>query len=411
MPLKWGEGVKMKHLFFLAGAVVVLLILAACSDMPTMPPTESEDLPGIKLCQGGREVDSLLVNIMTIFMVTVPEGTNPVSYSWSFGDSVGVITNVPQAEHRYVTVGNYLARVTLAYADGSSTTYSKAIRVYSQVIPPPPVDDILVLISSSQQPSGKWTYRLGLSTQAYSSGPGGNPFITGEAGGIFITNPVNNTNYSWVQLVNTQQGDRLIIEVTCWDQSNIFINYGGNFLYGYPPAQWNWADISGSMYYVPNPPPQEGGDLHFALVGGQLLLPGGGGQLPGLLGDSSPATLRMTVITDPMSIKLFFNLDRLDNFQGGAWMEYVCSTHEIVRQDLSLSSTFSGWAEVVLPLSALADDPIRVRYGHHNGDLADMTGSQYWIPNDSWLEFYLQPINGKGGKRGGWRMITVTTPL
>jgi len=406
MPLKWGEGVKMKRLFF--GAVGVLLILAACSDMPTVvEPADN----GIKMYQGGREVDSLLVGIMTIFMVTVPEGTNPVSYSWSFGDSVGVITNVPQAEHRYIATGNYLARVTLAYADGSSTTYSKAIRVYSQIIPPPPVDDILVLISSSQEASGKWTYRLGLSTQAYSNGPGGNPFITGEAGGIFITNPVNNTNYSWVQLVNNQQGGRLIVEVTCWDQSNVFINYGGNFIYGSPPTQWNWADITGSMYYVPNPPPQEGGDLHFALVGGQLLLPGGSGQLPGLLGDSSPATLRMTVlITDPVSIKLFFNLDRLENFQGGAWVEYLCSTNEISRQPLPLSPNFSGWGEVVLPLSALADDPIRVRYGHHNSDLADMSGSQYWIPTDGWLEFYLQPINGKGNQRGGWRMITVTTP-
>ena len=400
---------KQHALFFLAGVVVgVLLILTACSDMPTI--TQPENIPGIKLSQGGRDVDSLLVNIMTIFVVTVPEGSNPISYAWDFGDSTSsVITNIPQTEHRYIAAGNYVARVVVTYADGGSTTYSRNVKVYVPEVPA--LDDILILISSNQENSGKWTYRLGLSTEAYGNGSGGNPFITGEPGGVIIVNPVNNTNYSWVQLVNNQQDGRLIVDVTCWDQNDVFLNYGGNFIYGAPPAQWNWADISGSMYYVPNPPPQEGGDLHFALVGGQLLLPGGGGELPGLLGDSSPATLRMTVITDPMSIKLFFNLDRLDNFQGGAWMEYVCSTHEIVRQDLSLSSTFSGWAEVVLPLSALADDPIRVRYGHHNGDLADMTGSQYWIPNDGWLEFYLQPINGRGGKRGGWRMITVTTPL
>jgi len=119
----------------------------------------------------------------------------------------------------------------------------------------------------------------------------------------------------------------------------------------------------------------------------------------------------MTVITDPMSIKLFFNLDRLENFQGGAWVEYVSATHEIIHQPLTLSSFFSGWGEITIPLAALADDPVKVRYGHLDDSLADMAGSEYWVPADQWLEFYLQPINGKGGKRGGWRMITVTTPL
>lgn len=400
---------KRSFLLFLAGVVVgSLLILTACSDMPTI--AQPENIPGIKLSQGGRDVDSLLANIMTIFVVTVPEGSNPISYAWDFGDTTSsVITNIPQAEHRYTAAGNYVARVVVTYADGGSTTYSRNVRVYVAEVPP--LDDILILISSNQENSGKWTYHLGLSTEAYSYGPGGNPFITGESNGVIITNPVNNTNYSWVQLVNNQQDGRLIVDVTCWDQDEVLLNYGGNFIYDAPSTQWNWAIIEGSIFYVHNTPPQQGGNLCFALRGGQLLLPGGGGQLPGLLGDSSPATLRMTVITDPMSIKLFFNLDRLENFQGGAWVEYVSATHEIIHQPLTLSSFFSGWGEITIPLAALADDPVKVRYGHLDDSLADMAGSEYWVPADQWLEFYLQPINGKGGKRGGWRMITVTTPL
>ena len=392
---------KRSFLLFLAGVVVgSLLILTACSNMPI---TQPENIPGIKLCQAGREADSLLANIMTIFVVTVPEGSNPISYAWDFGDTTSsVITNIPQVEHRYIAAGNYVARVVVTYADGGSTTYSRNVRVYVAEVPA--LDDILILISSNQENSGKWTYHLGLSTQAYSYGPGGNPFITGESNGVIIVNPVNNTNYSWVQLVNNQQDGRLIVDVTCWDQDEVLLNYGGNFIYDAPSTQWNWAIIEGSIFYVHNTPPQQGGNLCFALRGGQLLPTGGGGQLPGLLGDTPPATLRITALTD--SIRLFFNLDRLENFNGGAWVEYMSPTHEIVHQSLPLSS-FSGWGEIDIPLSALADDPVRVRYGHLNDELADMSGSEFWIPTDGWLEFYLQSINSKGGKSSGWRMLPV----
>ena len=391
------------RLMCLAVVGVLLLLLTACSDMPTITQPE-ENLPGIKLSQGGKEVDSVLVNVIVIFRVTLPEEEgNPISYNWNFGDSVADTTNVPQVEHRYVVAGNYVVQVVVTWADGSQITYSRNIRVYTALIPPPPVDDILVLMSSSQENSGKWTYRLGLSTQAYSNGSGGNPFITGEPGGVIINNPVNNTDYSWVQLVNNQQDDWLIVEVTCWDQSDLFINYGGNFIYGADPSQWNWADISDSDFYVSNAP-DPGGNLRFALRAGQLLPHGGGGQLPGLLGDMPPATLRITALTD--SIRLFFNLDRLENFNGGAWVEYMSPTHEIIHQSLPLSS-FSGWGEIDIPLSALADDPVRVRYGHLDDELADMSGSEFWIPTDGWLEFYLQSINSKGGKSSGWRMLPV----
>jgi len=371
--------------------------------MPTI--TQPEDFPGIKLFQGGKEVDSLLVNVIVIYTVTLPEeGGNPISYSWNFGDNISDTTNVPQVEHRYVAAGNYVVQVVVTWADGSQVTYSRDVRVYATVTPPLPVDDILVLMSSSQENSGKWTYRLGLSIQAYANGSGENPFITGEPGGVIITNPVNSIDYSWVQLVNNQQDGRLIVEVTCWDQDEVILNYGGNFIYGAPPAQWNWADITGSIYYVPHSAqhPEQGGNLHFALRAGQLLPHGGGGQLPGLLGDTPPATLRITALAD--SIRLFFNLDRLEEFNSGAWVEYMSPTHEIVRQSLSLSY-FSGWGEIEIPLSALADDPVKVRYGHLNDELADMSGSEFWIPNDGWLEFYLQSINSKGGKSSGWRML------
>jgi len=120
---------KRSFLLFLAGVVVgSLLILTACSNMPI---TQPENIPGIKLCQAGREADSLLANIMTIFVVTVPEGSNPISYAWDFGDTTSsVITNIPQVEHRYIAAGNYVARVVVTYADGGSTTYSRNVRVY-----------------------------------------------------------------------------------------------------------------------------------------------------------------------------------------------------------------------------------------------------------------------------------------
>jgi len=283
--------------------------------------------------------------------------------------------------------------VQVSYSNGGSNTYARQVRVYQPVVPPS--DDVLVLLSSSQESSGKWTYRLGLSTSAYSGGSGANPFITGQPGGVVITNPV--AGYSWVQLANQQENGRLIVTVTCWDQSDVFLNYGGNFISGTAPAQWNWADISESAYFVAE---TGGGNLHFSLVAGQLLPIGGGvSQLPGLLGDDAPATLRMTASQD--SLKVFCNLDRLPNYQGGGWLEYVAANGDHDRQPLQSSSFFSGWAEAILPLSALADNPVKIRYGHNISDLADMTGSKYWVPADGWLEFSLLPI--QGGK-GGWEV-------
>ncbi len=381
--------------FLLAG--VALLLLAACSDMPTV--VESADTFGIEMCQGGREVDSLLVDIMTIFTVVVPSGTTPVSYCWVFGDSTpAVYTGFAQVEHRYTEVGTYLVMVEVTYSNGHTITYSRSIVVYRLSVPP--VDDILILLSSHQEPSGKWTYRLGLDTSAYNDGIGTNPFITGEPGGVIITNPVNNTNYNWVQLVDNQnqQDGRLIIEVTCWNQDDVFLNYGGNFIYGAPPAQWNWADIRESTYFVAE---NGGGNLHFSLVDGQLLpVNGGSYQLPGLLGDDIPATIRLTVGID--SLKIFCNLDRLQNFEGNAWLEFVAPSGDYNRQPLA-SSFFSGWAEVVLPLSALANEPVKIRYGHHDNDLADMAGSKYWVASDGWLEFYIVQI----GSGGGWDIFSL----
>jgi hypothetical protein len=261
----------------------------------------------------------------------------------------------------------------------------------------PPSDDILVLLSSNQESSGKWTYRLGLSISAYSGGSGSNPFITGQPGGVIITNPVNNSNYNWVQLVNQQENGRLIVTITCWNQGDVFLNYGGSFISGQPAAQWNWADISESAYFVAE---DGGGNLHFSLTAGQLLpVSGNVAQLPGLLGDDDPAILRMTVSQD--SLKFFCNLDRLQNFDGNAWLEYTAVNGDNDRQPLQLSSFFSGWAEAILPLAALNDNPIKVRYGHNLNDIADMSGSKYWVPADGWLEFYLLPISG--GK-GGWEV-------
>lgn len=382
-----------KMSFFFGLALLAMLFLVGCSDMPTIPTVPDDNTPGIKLSQGGKNVDSLLVNIYAIFSVNVA-GSSPASYQWNFGDGTPTVnTTFAQTEHRYVTVGTFTASVVVAYSNGGSNTYSRLVKVYQPSAPPS--DDILVLLSSSQESSGKWTYRLGLTTSAYSGGSGANPFVTGQPGGVVITNPV--AGYSWVQLVNQQENGRLIVTVTCWDQSDVFLNYGGNFISGQPAANWNWANIEESVYFVAE---TGGGNLHFSLSSGQLLPVGGTvSQLPGLLGDDDPATLRMTVEQD--SLKFFCNLDRLQNFDGGVWLEYVAVNGEINRQPLQPSSFFSGWAETVLPSSTLADNPVKIRYGHNISDLADMTGSKYWVPADGWLEFYLLPIDG--GK-GGWEV-------
>ena len=384
---------KKMSFFFGLAAMLAMVFLAACSDMPTVPTVPDDNTPGIKLTQNGKNVDSLLVNIYALFSVNVA-GSSPVSYQWNFGDGTPTVnTTFAQTEHRYVITGTFAVSVQVSYSNGGSNTYARQVRVYQPVVPPS--DDVLVLLSSSQESSGKWTYRLGLSTSAYSGGSGANPFITGQPGGVVITNPV--AGYSWVQLANQQENGRLIVTVTCWDQSDVFLNYGGNFISGTAPAQWNWADISESAYFVAE---DGGGNLHFSLVAGQLLPIGGGvSQLPGLLGDDAPATLRMTASQD--SLKVFCNLDRLPNYQGGGWLEYVAANGDHDRQPLQSSSFFSGWAETVLPLSALADNPVKIRYGHNISDLADMTGSKYWVPADGWLEFYLLPI--QGGK-GGWEV-------
>lgn len=378
--------------FFFGLAIMAMFFLVGCSDMSTVPLVD--DTPGIKLFQGGKTVDSLLVNIYSLFSVNVA-GSSPVSYLWNFGDGTPTVnTTFAQTEHRYVTVGTFTASVVVAYSNGGSNTYSRLVKVYQPSAPPS--DDILVLLSSSQESSGKWTYRLGLTTSAYSGGSGANPFVTGQSGGVVITNPVSGY-YDWVQLVNQQENGRLIVVITCWDQDETFLNFGGNFISGAQPSQWNWADIEDSAYYIAE---TGGGNLHFSLSSGQLLPVGGTvSQLPGLLGDDDPATLRMTVEQD--SLKIFCNLSRLSNYQGGAWLEYVAADGDNNRQPLQLSNFFSGWAETVLPLSALADNPVKIRYGHNISDLADMTGSKYWVPADGWLEFYLLPIDG--GK-GGWEV-------
>lgn len=384
---------KRRVLFFGLAAMLAMVFLAACSDMPTSPSVLPDDTPGIKFVQGGKNVDSLLINIWAGFTVNT-SGSSPVSYIWNFGDGTSAVnTTFAQTEHRYVTTGTFTVSVQVSYSNGGSNTYNRQVRVYQPGVPPS--DDILVLLSSSQESSGKWTYRLGLSTAAYSGGSGVNPFVTGQPGGVIITNPV--PGYTWVQLVNQQENGRLIVTVTCWDQDDVFLNYGGNFISGQPAANWNWANIEESDYFVAE---TGGGNLHFSLTAGQLLPTGGSvSQLPGLLGDDSPATLRMTAGQD--SIKFFCNLDRLQNFDGGAWLEYVAVNGDHDRQPLQVSSFFSGWAEAILPLSALADNPIKIRYGHNINDLADMTQSKYWIPANGWLEFYLLPI--QGGK-GGWEV-------
>lgn len=375
-------------------ALVVVMGCFGCSNMPTM--AEQETNPGIKMVQNEQNSDSLLVGVWAIFTVKTTGTPTPVSYLWTFGDGTATVnTTFAQTEHRYVSTGNFIVSVQVGYSNGSSNTYTRQVRVYQPGVPPS--DDILVLLSSSQESSGKWTYRLGLSTAAYSGGSGASPFITGQPGGVIITNPV--PGYSWVQLMNQQENGRLIVIVTCWDQSEVFLNYGGNFISGQPPAQWNWADIRNSTYYVAE---DGGGNLYFSLIGGQLLPAGSGttNQLPGLLGDDSPSTLRITV-EEQGTLRFFCNLDRLQNFDGGAWLEYTAVNGDHNRQPLQPSSFFSGWAETVLPLSALADNPIKIRYGHNISDLADMTRSKYWVPSDNWLEFYFLPING--GK-GGWEI-------
>lgn len=391
----------MKKMSFFFGLAILLAMafMVGCSDMPTVPNVPPDDT-GIKLTQNGKDVDSLLVNVFAIFTVNVT-GSSPVSYLWTFGDGTPAITTTfAQTEHRYIATGTFITSVVVAYSNGGSNTYTRQVRVYQPGAPPS--DDILVLLSSSQESSGKWTYRLGLSTSAYSGGSGVNPFVTGQPGGVIITNPA--PGYTWVQLVNQQENGRLIVTVTCWDQSDVFLNFGGNFISGQPTSQWNWADISESVYYVAE---TGGGNLHFSLTAGQLLPVGGNvAQLPGLIGDDTPATLRMTVGQD--SIKVFCNLDRLQNFDGGAWLEYTAANGDHNRQPLQVSSFFSGWAETVLPLSALADNPIKIRYGHNINDLADMTQSKYWIPADGWLEFYLLII--EDGK-GGWEVYPINSVL
>ena len=386
--------------FFFGLAIMAMFFLVGCSDMSTVPLVD--DTPGIKLFQGGKTVDSLLVNIYALFSVNVA-GSSPVSYLWNFGDGTTVNTTFAQVEHRYVNVGLFTVSVEVGYSNGGSDTYTRSVRVCQSTIPPPPSNDILALLSSSQESSGKWTYRLGLSIAAYSGGSGANPFVTGQSGGVVITNPVSGY-YDWVQLVNQQENGRLIVVITCWDQDETFLNFGGNFISGAQPSQWNWADIEDSAYYIAE---TGGGNLHFSLSSGQLLPVGGTvSQLPGLLGDDDPATLRMTVEQD--SLKIFCNLSRLSNYQGGAWLEYVAADGDNNRQPLQLSNFFSGWAETVLPLSALADNPIKIRYGHNINDLADMTQSKYWVPSDGWLEFYLLLIeNGKGG----WEVYPINSSV
>lgn len=323
---------KRRDLFFGLAAILAMVFFVGCSDMPTVPTVPDDNTPGIKLTQNGKDVDSLLINIWAGFTVNVA-GSSPVSYLWTFGDGTSAVTTIfAQTEHRYITTGTFTASVKVSYSNGSSKTYTRSLRVYQPDVPPS--DDILILLSSSQESSGKWTYRLGLSTSAYSDGSGANPFVTGQPNGVVITNPV--ADYSWIQLVNQQENGRLIVTVTCWDQNDVFLNYGGNFIASIAPGQWNWADITQSAYFVAE---NGGGNLHFSLTAGQILPVGGTAtQLPGLLGDESPATLRITAGQD--SLKFFCNLDRLLNFDGGAWLEYMAVNDDHDRQPLQMSAFF-----------------------------------------------------------------------
>lgn len=63
------------------------------------------------------------------FHVTVEGGSQPYSYSWSFGD--GSTSTLQNPTHTYQTQGNYTASLTVTDAKGNSATGSVRISVTS----------------------------------------------------------------------------------------------------------------------------------------------------------------------------------------------------------------------------------------------------------------------------------------
>lgn len=389
-----------KSLMLLAGlmvAVLATILFTGCqSSLPTA--TESPSQEGQIFCkQFGRDVDSVRVGVFCSFYVNVAGGTSPTAFRWNFGDGDSLTTGVNQIEHKYVAAGTYTVSVVIVLNDGSiSNPITKTLKAY--VATEPPAGEILTLISSSHENNGMWTYRLGLAQSAYASGSGANPFITGT-GGIIITNPVNQSAYNWVQLVSQVQNGKLVVTVTCYNQDDLFINYGGNFVFNNPSPSWNWANIMSSQYYVPIE--GDGGNLRFALRDGQIFTIGGSGNtLPGFNGDNNPAIMRYSVGAD--SVKFYFNLTAIPGFAGNAFVEYKDAIGGVTHQGLPVSSFFTGWGEIVLPIAVMQTSPVKIRYGHQNDVQADISASEHY-DGSNWLEFYLQSVNTAKGRV--WRVV------
>ncbi len=367
-------------------AVLVVFITTGCqSSLPTVVDNTSED--GAIVCkQFGRDVDSVQVGVFCSFYVNVTGGAIPTAYRWNFGDGDSLSTGINQVEHRFATAGNYLVSVRIVLSDGSITLpITKTLTAY--VATQPPAGEILTLISANHESNGMWTYRLGLSQSAYNSGSGANPFITGT-GGVIVTNPINNTTYNWVQLVNQVQNGKLVVTVTCYNQADLFINYGGNFIFNNPSPSWNWANIQSSQYYVPIP--GDGGNLRFSLRDGQLLQIGTTTNLPGFLGDTNPAIFRFSVGVD--SVRFFFNLSTIPNFDGTSFVEFKDAVGGVTHQNLPVSNVFTGWGEVVLAKAIMQLSPVKIRFGHQGNVLADLTASEHF-DNDQWLEVMPLDLN------------------
>lgn len=399
-----GKGGKMKKsLMLLTGLIMAVLAATLFTGCQSSLPTASSNDAGegiINCKQFNRDVDSVMVNFMTIFTVNLPAGTGtPTAYSWNFGDGSPVVNSgVNQVQHVYTVTGVYSVVVTVTLSSGA--TYgpvTKSLTVYTGGTT---TDEILTLISAAQGSNGKWTYRLGLAQSAYSTGSGSNPFITGTTG-VVVTNPVNST-YNWVQLISQVQNGKLVVIIECYNQDDLFLNYGGNFAIGAPSSSWNWANIQGSTFFVSE---EGGGNLRFSLRDGQLLSTGSSSNLPGLLGDDqSAAIFRMTAGAD--SLKLYFNIAALTNFNGGAFVEYRDALGGITQQPLPFSDFFTGWGEITLPLMVFQQNPFTIRYGHGSSHaLADMTSSPFY--SDGWLKFYIQPLSRTINQNNSFNRFTV----
>ena len=375
--------------------MAVLFFVGCTSSLPTAADSSQE---GQIVCkQLGRDVDSVRVNVYCSFYVNIPGGASPTAFRWKFGDGDSLTTGINQVEHKYTTVGTYTVSVVIVLSDGSITNpITKTLKAY--VSTQPPAGEILTLIAANQENNGMWTYRLGLAQSAYASGSGANPFITGT-GGIVITNPVNQSTYNWVQLIDQFQNGKLVVTITCYNQDDLFLNYGGNFVFNNPSPSWNWASIANSQYYVPIE--GDGGNLRFALRDGQIFTIGGGNNgLPGFNGDSNPAILRYSVGSD--SVKFYFNLTAMTGFTGNAFVEYQDAIGGTTHQGLPVSDFFTGWGEIVLPIAVMQTSPVKVRYGHQGDVLADISASGHY-DGVGWLEFYLQSVNTAKGRV--WQVV------